>query len=56
MPCAQSHESADGPDVPDASLFEGWRDAPGLLRLKPGLRQHLTDGSDPSRIPLNTAT
>jgi hypothetical protein len=44
-----------GAEAPDASLFRGWPDAPGLLRLKPGLGQRLTDGADPQRIPLNTS-
>ena len=51
----QSDWSQHGAEAPDASLFRGWPDAPGLLRLKPGLGQRLTDGADPQRIPLNTS-
>lgn len=50
----QSDWSQRDADAPDASLFRCWPDAPGLLRLKPGLGQRLTDDGDPHRIPLNT--
>ena len=40
--------------MPAAALFRGWGDSPCLLRLKPGVGQRLTDGSDPARIPINS--
>ena len=53
--CSAQDEGSERPEVPQETQFEGWPDDPGLLRLKPGQGQRLTDGSDPARIPLNTS-
>eukprot|EP00891_Asterochloris_glomerata_P006939 jgi/Astpho2/6939/Aster-x1409 len=44
----------EGSDLPQAADFEGWRDAPVLLRLKPGLQQRCSSQDKLGRIPLNS--
>ena len=43
-----------GSELPTASDFEGWQDAPVLLRLKPGLQQRCSNQDKLGRIPLNS--
>ena len=43
-----------GSELPTAAAFEGWQDAPVLLRLKPGLQQRCSSQDKLGRIPLNS--
>ena len=43
-----------GSELPTAADFEGWQDAPVLLRLKPGLQQRCSSQDKLGRIPLNS--
>lgn len=39
---------------PSAADFQGFPDAPTLHRLRPVSNLHVTDDTDPARIPTNT--
>ena len=43
-----------GSELPAAAHFEGWQDAPVLLRLKPGVQQRCSSQDKLGRIPLNS--